>query len=196
MKITTSQITKLAISGLQNMDPIAVMVEDFSPGAGKVTITSFGDAWSRGWMSMGEQHTMRSFFRSCDTPYLIGKFNGSLRKEIDDQDDETLGVFLKKEIIKQRRERDRSKNEARELWDDSDWVSYEERRELCEQLFGDEWWESLPKIPNPEYLHLEKIINTVKEAFALEESEASKAARYGDIVSDGGMDPRSSGVAA
>lgn len=168
MKISTSQVTKLAITDLANMDPISVMVEDFGPGAGKITITSAGEAWSSYWSHMGEQHTLRSFFLKCNTPYLVGKLKTGIRSRIPDEDDGVLTAHLCKRIIERRRKGDLKREEARNLWDDAGQVIFGEHADLCWHVFGAEWWEGMPKKVNPDYEWLAEIVDTVKAAFKLE----------------------------
>lgn len=170
MKVTTSTVTKLAIAGLSDMDAISAMIEDFGPGAGKITITCAGEAWTHYWSHMGEHHTMRSFFLKCNTPYLIGKLKTGIERRIGSKDDELLQQTLRKHILKRRREGGIKSDEARELWDEAEY------QELCQLVFGPEWWFNLPKEDNPEYTYLGKIVDTVKAAFSLEEPQQKKAA--------------------
>ena len=175
MKISTSQVTKLSISDMPNMDPISAIIEDFGPGAGKITITSFGEAWTHYWSHMGKQHTMRSFFLKCETPYLIGKLSNGIRKQITDEDDEALVEILCKEVIKRRRCHDLSPEMARDMWDNCLNVHFGEHQDLCSEILGDEWWGDLPKKTNPDYEHLGKIVDTVKAALALESLQGQPA---------------------
>ena len=52
MNIEKGVVEKLVITGASltdgrgTLDPIAVMVEDFIPGAGRITITCCGEAWT------------------------------------------------------------------------------------------------------------------------------------------------------
>lgn len=173
MKLSTTQVTKLLITDLTHMDPIALIVEDFGPGAGKITITSAGEAWTCYWGYMGEQHTLRSFFSKCSTPYLVGKLKTGICREVDDEDSEALSLAIRKWIIEHRRDKGLTAEEAREQWDQAQLVMFGDHRELCEEVFGDEWWDCIPKKVNPEYEWLAKIVDTVKAAFALEKAEAT-----------------------
>lgn len=172
MKISTSQVTKLTISGVPSMDAIAVILEDFGPEAGKITITSAGEAWTYFWGSMGKQHTIRSFFSKCSTPYLVGKLGGGLKAMVPDEDDEALGQLLKKEIVKLRRENSITKEKARDLWGDAEYVSFGEHRALCEEVLGDDWWFSMPRRVNPDYMRLTRIVDTVKAGLAMQNAQA------------------------
>lgn len=173
MKLYTEQVTKLAITEVPNMDHISVIVEDFGPGAGKITITSCGQAWTNFWGHMGKQHTLRSFFCKCNTPYLVEKLQIGIDHQIPDEDSEALSALLCKTILQRRREGDLGHDKARDLWDDAKLVYFGDHSDLCQEVLGDEWWDQMPKKSNPEYEWLTKIVVTVKAAFALEMSEAT-----------------------
>jgi len=169
MIITESTIKKLMISGIQDLDPIAVMVENFGPGAGKITITCFNECWSNYWGAMGEQHTLETFFMKCDEHYIANKLKSGIRDEINDDDEDAMTNALRTEIIKDRRNGRHNKDEARELWDEAENPTdgyLTEDRELFYKVFGDDWWDARPKKPNPDYLYLCRIIETVQKAFA------------------------------
>ena len=174
MIITESTVKKLMINGIQDLDAIAVMVENFGPGAGKITITCFNECWSNYWGAMGKHHTIESFFMKCSNDYLVGKLKSELRDEINDDDEDAMTKALRAEIIKDRRNGWFGKDEARELWDESESPSDgygAEDRELFYKVFGDDWWDCRPKKPNPEYLYLRRIIETVQKAFAQLQAE-------------------------
>jgi len=42
--------------------------------------------------------------------------------------------------------------------------------DVFREVFGDDWYDNLPKKTNPDYLYLCRIIDTVKEAFLLEQT--------------------------
>ena len=173
MKIEQSQVTKLMITGVKDLDPVAVIVENFGPGAGKITITCFGEAWSNYWGSMCEQHTLESFFCKADKHYLAGKLKTGIKDRIRDTDPATIEQSIKTKIIKYRKEGDMEKAVARDCWDSSTWLCEgiadnnigSEASNLLYTVFGDEWWCCLPEVPNPDYEYLCRIIETVKEAF-------------------------------
>ena len=170
VNIETTTVQKLIISGVENLDPVAVYLEDQGPACGKVTITCFNDCWSYFWGSMGKDNTIRSFLLQCDEHYLAGKFAPLLDSEVDVLDD--IVSHCRKEICKERRQGNCPKKEAREMWEQAEELDgVEDSRELFDNhgmfmhdLFGDEWWYCLPKAPNHKYEYLCRIINTVKEA--------------------------------
>lgn len=176
MKVSTSQVTKLTITGVPNMDPIAVIAEDFGQGVGKITITCFGEAWTHYWGHMGEQHTMRSFFLKCDTPYLIDKLKTGIRGQIADDDDDALVKILCKRVIERRRSGDLTLEVARYMWDDCQNANFGDHENLCAEVLGGDWRDYMPRKSNPEYEHMGKIVDTVKAAFALESLQQEEAA--------------------
>ena len=126
---------------------------------------------------MCAHHTMRSFFLKCGTPYLIGKLKTGIERRIGSKDDELLQQALRKHILERRREGVIKSDEARKLWDEAEYASFDgEYQELCQLVFGDEWWLSLPKEDNPDCIYLGKIVDTVKAAFSLEELQQKEAA--------------------
>jgi hypothetical protein len=167
MKVAKSTIEKLTITGVERLDTIAVMSEDFGPGQGKITITCFNECWSNYWGAMGKEN-IKQFFSTCDNSYLIGKLAPAMKSTIrnDDQDDWT--THLRAEIIKRRREDRLDKDDARRLYDEAEYPDNdygEPESGLFFEVFGDEWWHCLPEQRNPQYDHLCRIIDTVKAAF-------------------------------
>lgn len=165
MKIEESAVSKIMITGVEGLDPIAVMTENFGPGQGKITITCFGEAWSHYWSHMGEKTTLEDFFLQASRDYLICKLKAGIRDEIDDDDDEALETLLKRKIIKMRREKDTSHEQARDWWNQATNIAWDDRYYICSEILGEEWWYCTPKKPNPDYLYLGKIVDTIKEAF-------------------------------
>lgn len=167
MKVTKSTVEKLTIRDVKNLDPIAVMVEDFGEGQGKITITCIGEAWSYFWGSMGKQHTLATFFCKCDEHYLAGKLKSGIKSMVTDESEDALTKVLRAEVVRRRRWSKLSKLVARELWDDADFPTDDYGRpnvNIFSDVFGGEWYEYLPTKPNPDYEYLCRIIKTVQEA--------------------------------
>lgn len=73
MKILESQFKKMELTDLVEdfkIDNVSVMVEDPHPGAGRITITCFGQAWTAYFNAIGRK-SMSEFFCACDEEYLI-----------------------------------------------------------------------------------------------------------------------------
>ena len=178
MKISETNVRKLIITdapmpeGRGVLDPISVYIEDFGPGAGKITITCFGEAWSHYWSHMGEQHTLATFFSKCDQHYLAGKLKNGIDHIIRDDDPASVEQALKRKIIERRLEDSFDKETARGLWNEVEYMAEgiagnaigDSESELLFHLFGDEWWHCLPKKTNPAYEYLCQIIKTVQAA--------------------------------
>jgi len=168
MKVEQSMVTKLTISDVPDLDPIAVYLEDQGVGRGKITITCFDDSWSYFWGAMGDGYDIRCFFLKADTDYIAGKLQPLLKDTVNDFCN--LEKHARQHIRKERREGNIPKEEARELFEaaehletmqDDDPTEY---RDLMYRIFGDEWWYNVPQQPNHEYERLCSIINTIKEA--------------------------------
>lgn len=171
MKIIQSNITQLVITDVQRLDPVKVMIENISPGVGNITITCFGKSWTSFWGAMSGM-TIQDFFLSCNDSYLINCLDRGIRSTIDGEDNDANVEFVKKEICRLRREGEIDKEEAREYWAEvSDSNDVKERIlnfHSCSNLskvFGDEpWYADWPKVPNPDYDYLERIVQAVREA--------------------------------
>lgn len=178
MKITTSVVNKVAIYGVPNMDAISVIVENFDQGSGKITITCFHDSWTYWWGSMGEQHTMETFFMSCSNNYLACKLSTGIRTVVNDESEEALSTCLRAKIVRLRREGEINHEKARDLWSLAIHSATDDYGHLhvdtFYEVFGSDWYDYVPKKPNDEYDYLCKVVETVKAVFKqLEEEKAS-----------------------
>jgi hypothetical protein len=52
------------------LDPIAVYVEQFRPGAARMTVQCYARAWTGFWGSHGAEAPLESFVASCDAEYI------------------------------------------------------------------------------------------------------------------------------
>jgi hypothetical protein len=171
MKVAQTEITQLVLTELKSLDPVKVMIENISPGAGNITISCFGKSWTSYWGSMSGM-TIQDFFLSCNNPYLINCLDRGISSTIDGEDNEANINFVKDMICKLRRENEITEFEAREYWreaEDSDDVKF-----LCcnwtansslRNIMGDEpWYCGWPSVPNPDYEYLKRIVQAVREA--------------------------------
>lgn len=62
MRLAYNLTNQLTITG-DGMDPVRVVWEDYTPGAGRITIMSRGRAWTAFWGDMG--CTLREFVIDC-----------------------------------------------------------------------------------------------------------------------------------
>lgn len=170
MSITVEKINVLAfiITGAERLDPVRVMIENYEPGKGRITITCFGKARTGAWFAMGGD-TVQEFIKRVSNEYLIGYFDPQMRSTMNDDNDANL-LFVKTEIIKLRRQKEIDADKAREMWyeaENADDVKvnccdYGIGNELL-NLFGDDpWYAKWPSVPNPECQYLDRILNAVR----------------------------------
>ena len=163
MKIENTQVTKLNIIEAPALDPITVILEDYEPGRGKIIIECFGKSWSSYWGAMSGR-TISQFFCDCDNDYIAKNLAGGIRGAVTDE--EGIPDAAKAHIVKLRKERDFSKDDARDLYDkvDCPFFCYKTNPNTMQQIYGDEWWYSLPEKSNHDYEYLCRIINAVRAA--------------------------------
>lgn len=170
MSIAVEKMDVLAftVTGAERLDPVRVMIENYEPGKGRITITCFGKAWTGAWFAMGGD-TVQKFMKRVSNEYLIGYFDPQLQSTVDDDNDANL-TFVKGEIIKLRREQEISYEEARLMWDEAEGAD-DVKASCCNYLVGDKLLNLLgddplyagwPMVPNHEYQYLERILNAVR----------------------------------
>lgn len=54
MSVTVEKIDVLSfvITGAERLDPVRVMIENYEPGKGRITITCYGKAWTAAWFAI------------------------------------------------------------------------------------------------------------------------------------------------
>lgn len=171
MNTETSTVTKLRLTDLMSpsphcLDPVTVILEDDKPGKGKIIIECYGESWSSYWGGMGKKH-VAEFFCRCDDHY-IAKNLSSLSGGIPDY--EKLADVARAQVIQLRRHDDLGHDEARDLFDrcgnlgsDKDSLN----QTAMHEIFGDDWWHSIPEKTNPDYAYLCRIIGAVREGLNL-----------------------------
>lgn len=195
MKTELSQIARLLITDLMGepykLDPVTVVLEDFSPGKGRIIIECYGKSWSAGWGAMSGR-TVAQFVSDCGADYIIS----SLCRVSQQRFSPTEAVKLARKVICDRR-RGRGlyweygapleREEARELYDDAKELQGIESPSmaflfdsLLTRIFGPEWWHSLDQAdePNPSYLYLQRVVLAVQEGLRV----AGLAVRKGEVA--------------
>ncbi|PHV12074.1 hypothetical protein [Chitinimonas sp. BJB300] len=164
MKIESSSVLKLRITGLSDLDPISVLLEDLAPEKGQLIITCAGKSWTHYWGAMGNRN-IAQFFSMAGQDYLACKFAPELPDEVIDLD--AVERDVRAHICKLRRKRQLSARKARE---DYRAICYfqnledlEELEEMLTTIYGEEWRYYLPQCPNPPYVYLCRIIAAAKE---------------------------------
>lgn len=171
MKIAKNTVDRIMVTEVPNMDPIAVYLEDHGGGKGKVTITSYGKAWTAYWGAMGCR--IREFILSADNGYLIGKLDSSIARMVMAYDQ--AAIHARKKIVEQRRGRAITKRLARGYWEHTEAMEdvcckdgIHEHVGYLQEIAGPFWYEDFPQEESSEYHHLNKIIATVKDAIRAE----------------------------
>ncbi|HBN7019261.1 TPA: hypothetical protein PJF92_000140 [Escherichia coli] len=169
MKIEKMDVLAFTISEVERLDPVRVMIENYEPGKGRITITCFGKACTGAWFAMGGD-TVQEFVKRVSNEYLIGYFDPQLESTTGDDNDANL-QFVKTEILRQRRNDEIYPIQARALWCEAE--SADDVKACCCEygignellsLFGDEpWYANWPKVPNHEYQYLDRIVNAVRD---------------------------------
>lgn len=169
MSIVTSTVQKVWIPGSDDLDPITVYLENYEPGKGKITIESWGRAWSSAWPAMSKR-SVEQFFVDSGTSYLAGYLDTGIDSEVFNPDMDELRASICREVFAYRRTKQFDKTMARDLYDRAQEVEmgpcYCTDYKLLSALYGDDWYEgSLDalKVPNQKYVYLCKVIEAVKE---------------------------------
>lgn len=166
--VTKTDVLAFTITGADRLDPVRVVIENIEPGRGLLTVTCFGKSWNAGWGSMGDC-TVQAFINRVSNDYLIGCMAPQLRASTDDDNEANL-IFVKKEIIKLRRQQEVGWIEARNMWIEAE-NSDDVKESCCNfhlgrhllNLFGDDpWYAAWPSVPNPDYQYLDRILNAVR----------------------------------
>jgi len=173
MKVETSTITKMLLSDLDRLDPVTVLIDNFEPGKGKITIECYGQCWSNYWGGMSGM-TVQEFFQDCDLSYLTDKLAPELTSEVLADGPELVTA---------------AKNQVKQLMDDGEIDQLEAvfylaqieqslaadgmkgNEQLLLELFGYEGIYNLPQKPNHEYEYLCRILEAIKVAFAEENDD-------------------------
>lgn len=159
LTITATAITKYVITGGERLDPITVILEDLGPGQGRIIIECYGKTWSAYWGAMARP--IAAFILQADNGYLVGKLAPGLDSTIPD-DGDALTIKAKGEIIRRRRLGDLTSDTARDLFDRCDTLTTTDSDSMY-AIFGDDWWNDLPTMPNPAYDYIDRIVTAVRD---------------------------------
>lgn len=164
MKIESTNVRKIMVTEISGLDPIAIYLEDFGIGKGKIIITCYDQSWTSYWGGMGDR-TISAFIKSCDNHYLAKNLS---RIPVYINDYDALKADMLKKIIEKRKARELNALDARYAYDNIDGYEeeelYRDKQDLMTICYGDEWWCCIPEKINPEYVYLGKILTVVKEA--------------------------------
>lgn len=164
VEVATAHVTALRLTGLDNLDPITVYLDNPEPGRGQITIRCWDTSWTAGWRGLSGRSVEKFFVAQND--HYLAKNLGSIPEEVT-VEGEVLAKHLKGMVCGLRRSRKLSKGEARGIWDDC--IGVEITEEYCRDhyiltvLLGGGWWHDLPTMPNPDYVYLCRIIQAVRD---------------------------------
>lgn len=150
MKVTTSQITKYVLSDLDKLDPVTMILEDFGPGKGKLTIDCYGKAWTAYWGAMGSE-TIAEFINTADVDYLASKLT-TVPSRVTDY--EAISQVIGFEV-------------------DHQTLILHTGSEKLVKAFGQDWSMNMPTRRNPDYDYVCRIVAAVKEAVRVELAKAA-----------------------
>lgn len=142
--IEKQQVRTIRLRECKALDPITIYLEDFDEGQGMITIVCYGKAWSSYWGGMSDRN-IAEFFCSCDEHYIA--------KNLSDIDSEVYDIDT---LQRQAAER------GIDCYRDDPWNDYE----FMNEMYGGDmydWYDSLPKMTNPDYRYLCRIILAVQE---------------------------------
>lgn len=176
MLIHESKVTKITLSRIENIGAINVFLEDFKLGEGRITIECFDEAWSKYWGSMGDC-TISEFVISAQTDYILRKLSRVPQKLI--ACESVLIKDARSLILKNKKDGLLDKDKARKLLRDVEDICSEEvaaHYEFFEEIYGMDWYDSLPREPNPKYEYLFSIIEAVKAGLSQRAQSKTEAA--------------------
>jgi len=176
MNIDYSEVIKLRLSGLEDLDPVDVFLEDMEPSKGSVTIKCYGQAWTAYWGAMGGRGVAQ-FLNDCNEEYIAKNLSSIDRRVVD------IDKIIEDRVSNLKKQYDSGEITSVELRvftdviESADEYAVREDHDLLTDLYGSEFWNELPMKENHEYTYLKKIITAVKqginEAGLLEQNEVS-----------------------
>lgn len=196
MKVTETQIRKLEITEVPNLDPISVMIEEYGVGQAKIVIQCWDRSWNVYFGSMGSN--LKEFFTRTNVHYLTDKFSTEIERKCMGLDHYAMQQeFVKKvreRVIEMRREWPIDADVARTVYDQCEGLNlsdiapqhpYDDWKmdhwSLCESswecIFYDkdcfnEWcYDNVRDIyeENHDYVYLGRIVTAVREAIINQE---------------------------
>lgn len=69
VEITPLHIEAFEITGQPRLDPVRVILQDITPGTGRLIVECYGVAWSAFWNAMSGK-TLRQFVSGADAAYI------------------------------------------------------------------------------------------------------------------------------
>lgn len=171
MKWTESTAVKLVITQIPHVDPVTIFLENYGGGRGKLTIETFGEAWSSYWGAMGGGRTLEQFILKCDNHYLSK--NLATLAALSESDYDGFLLNAKRHVIRERQTGAIDKARARDKWNlisevtpEKGYFDQESNWDTLAAIAGDEWWYDIPKKDSAVYNQLCIILNALKTCLA------------------------------
>lgn len=93
----------------------SIYLEDYGNKQGEITIGCFGEAWNHFFSNMGTGRQIKDFLLSCSDDYLIGKLSSDYNRDRP-IDENKICEYIRREVLRVRRQCLLDKEVARELW--------------------------------------------------------------------------------
>lgn len=169
MRIERSTSDKLRIVGAPLLDPIVVYVDEAGPGAGGITLTCYGKAWTAFWANHASAN-VPAFMAVASNDYVVNCLDRGIEAQIMDPHGARKNALG--EVLRQRRARQLTKDQAyQQYWqleelyiEDDPW----RQPDVMQKLLGEDWVSAMPMMPNPDYVYLTRIVAAVREALVAE----------------------------
>lgn len=162
MKVTSSLVRKILIEDAPGLvDPIEIVLEDLGPKKGSIFLRTHSETYSAYWNAMPKD-TVAQFIASISPDYMISCMTHCMN-QVEDHD--AMRNLSKAKVLVLRKADDLTAHQARELYEEiKDMENPHHHQNVMYEVFGEQWWNAVPCKPNPTYIHLEKVVNAVKEA--------------------------------
>lgn len=162
MKVTSSLVRKILIEDAPGLvDPIEIVLEDLGPKKGSIFLRSHSQTYSAYWNAMPKD-TVAEFVATCSPDYMINCMTHCM-SQVEDHD--AMRNLSKAKVLELRKADDLTAHQARELYEEiKDMENPHHHQNAMYEVFGDQWWNDMPYKANPTYIHLEKVVNAVKDA--------------------------------
>lgn len=147
MEIEKRNTETYVLTNLEGLDPVTVYVTNYEPGKGKIVIECYGESWANYWGGMRDMD-LQHFFCSCDNDYILRKF---LSKTHQTDFDKIMEI---------------AKETGFDICATND-VELAMQQGQLEECFGPNWYMDLPQCTTREYQYLNRIVDTVKNAFSV-----------------------------
>lgn len=165
LTVSESQVQSIQIHVPKLYGTILLFLQPTGDESGRCTLVFDGKAYTYYWCSMGKP--LVQFLATAGIDYLTNKFT-RLEWRIKAKDDDFFKLVMP-ELIEKRKRGWVEKDALREFYNyfkdssfEYDHISSEEI-DLLASVMGDEWYEYLPEIDNPEYIRFNSLIEAMQQ---------------------------------